>query len=225
MAELSIFVDESGDFGQYSSHSPYYIITMIFHNQDTDISYPLQKLESDLSAMGFPNHCVHVGPLVRREEDYSYLDVADRRRILNKMITFIKASNIKYKCFMIEKHHIEDDIETIGKLSKVISQFIKEHFEYFLSFNPVKVYYDNGQYQVTKILSSVLNSNLQNVKFRKVFPSDYRLFQVADLICSFKLFAKKAETSSFSKSEMSFFGTYRDFKKNYLKVLKAKEMN
>lgn len=198
---------------------------MIFHNQNTDISYPLKKLESDLSSMGFPNHCVHIGPLVRREDDYSFIDVTERRRILNKMITFIKASNIKYKCFMIEKLHIEDDIEAIGKLSKAISQFIKDYYEYFLSFDPVKVYYDNGQYQVTKILSSVLNSTLQNVKFRKVFPSDYRLFQVADLICSFKLFAKKAETNSFTKSEMNFFGTYRDFKKNYLKVLKIKEMN
>ena len=27
MGKLSIFVDESGDFGAYSSHCPYYIIT------------------------------------------------------------------------------------------------------------------------------------------------------------------------------------------------------
>ena len=32
LKELSIFIDESGDFGEYCFHSPYYIITMVFHN-------------------------------------------------------------------------------------------------------------------------------------------------------------------------------------------------
>ena len=41
MKELSIFVDESGDFGdfgEYAQHAPYYIITMVFHDQSNDIS-------------------------------------------------------------------------------------------------------------------------------------------------------------------------------------------
>ena len=33
MRELSIFIDESGDFGEYDYHSPWYIVTMVFHNQ------------------------------------------------------------------------------------------------------------------------------------------------------------------------------------------------
>lgn len=31
--ELSIFIDKSGDWGSYDFHSPYHIITMIFHDQ------------------------------------------------------------------------------------------------------------------------------------------------------------------------------------------------
>ena len=31
LKELSIFIDESGDFGEYEAHSPYYIIIMVFH--------------------------------------------------------------------------------------------------------------------------------------------------------------------------------------------------
>lgn len=38
MKELSIFVDESGDFGEYEKHAPFYIVTMVFHNQAIDIS-------------------------------------------------------------------------------------------------------------------------------------------------------------------------------------------
>ena len=33
MKELSIFIDESGDFGDYDYRSPYYIIAMVFHEQ------------------------------------------------------------------------------------------------------------------------------------------------------------------------------------------------
>lgn len=38
MKELSIFVDESGDFGAYHTHSPYYIVVMVLHDQSKDIS-------------------------------------------------------------------------------------------------------------------------------------------------------------------------------------------
>lgn len=47
MGILSIFVDESGDFGGYSPHSPYYIVTMVFHDQTKDISAQIQKLDSE----------------------------------------------------------------------------------------------------------------------------------------------------------------------------------
>ena len=72
MSELSIFIDESGDFGPYDYRSPYYIITMVFHDQSVDISTPITKLEADLSNRGFPNHCVHTGPIIRRENSKSY---------------------------------------------------------------------------------------------------------------------------------------------------------
>lgn len=32
MKKLSVFVDESGDLGEYEKHAPYYIITMILHD-------------------------------------------------------------------------------------------------------------------------------------------------------------------------------------------------
>ena len=62
-----------------------------------------------------------------------------------------------------------------------------------------------------------------NPVFRKVMPKDYKLFQVADLLCSLKLVSLKMENNMFSKSEMMFFGNLRDLKKNYLKPLQKKE--
>ena len=47
LSELSIFIDESGDFGPYDFRSPYYIITMVFHDQSVDISEPIAKKLSE----------------------------------------------------------------------------------------------------------------------------------------------------------------------------------
>ena len=91
-------------------------------------------------------------------------------------------------------------------------------------FDLVKIYYDNGQVEVTRILSSVFNALLENVEFRKVIPADYRLFQVADLICTLKLTKLKMQKHTLSKSEMYFFDSERTLKKNYLKALEKKEM-
>jgi hypothetical protein len=31
MSGIEIFIDESGDFGPYREHCPYYFVTMVFH--------------------------------------------------------------------------------------------------------------------------------------------------------------------------------------------------
>lgn len=125
LKELSIFIDESGDFGEYCFHSPYYIITMVFHNQAIDIQEQIQCLNTELSYLGLDNLCIHTGPIIRKEEIYKNMEIYERRRIFNKMMAFIRAIDVKYKCFYIEKKHIESSVEAIGKLSKQISKFIK----------------------------------------------------------------------------------------------------
>ena len=35
---LSVFVDESGDFGKVNNASPYYIVTLVLHNQSEDLN-------------------------------------------------------------------------------------------------------------------------------------------------------------------------------------------
>ena len=53
MGKLSVFVDESGDFGAYSSHCPYYIVTMVFHDQNSDINPLIQKLDEEIQSLGY----------------------------------------------------------------------------------------------------------------------------------------------------------------------------
>ena len=180
MKELSIFIDESGDFGVYEPHSPYYIITMVFHNQDESIQPAVTNLNTELSYLNVANICIHTGPIIRKEEIYADMGIQERRRIFNKMIAFIRQVNIRYKCFYIEKRRFNDVVEATGDLSRQISLFIRDHYDEFLSYDDVKIYYDNGQVQVSKILSSVFNALLPNPIFRKVMPKDYKLFQTAD---------------------------------------------
>ena len=46
MREISIFVDESGDFGEYEKHSPYYIVTMVFHDKRKDIRQAIIQVDA-----------------------------------------------------------------------------------------------------------------------------------------------------------------------------------
>lgn len=69
-----------------------------------------------------------------------------------------------------------------------------------------------------------INCNCVYIEFRKVLPSEYCLFQVADLVCTLTLTELKMLNHSLSKSEIKFFGDERTLKKNYLKVIKTKEL-
>ncbi len=225
MKELSIFIDESGDFGEYDFRSPYYIIAMVMHDQVYDLSAELNKLENELQYIGYPNHCVHAGPIIRQEQDYRFEKMEIRQKIMKKMMSFLRQTNTMCKTIYIEKKHIADEIEVAGKLAKQLSRFLRDNMFYFASYDMIKVYYDNGQIELNKILSSVFNVLFDNVEFRKVIPSDYRLFQVADLVCTLQLLELKCENHVLSNSEKRFFGNDRTLKKNFLKPLKQKMMD
>ena len=91
-----------------------------------------------------------------------------------------------------------------------------------MGFDIIKIYYDNGQIELNKILSTVFNSLLDNVVFKRVLPKDYRLFQVADLACTIKLAELKLANHALSKSEQAFFEGERTLRKNYIKAIEKK---
>lgn len=111
-----------------------------------------------------------------------------------------------------------------AKLSKAIAESLRKNAEFLERFDRVIVYYDNGQVELTKILTSVFSTLYTNVEFRRVEPVNYKLFQVADMVCTMELLAEKAENNALSKSEQDFFGNARDFKKEYLKGFRKKQL-
>lgn len=223
MRELSIFIDESGDFGDYEKHNPYYLISMVFHDQSKDISMPLKRLNACLSNAGFSkDYYIHTGPAIRKEGEYYWFDLDTRRYLIANLFSFFRRTDTKYRVFSIEKRQVSGDMEAVHRLTKQISQFIRDNLESFLEYDVIKLYYDNGQSEVTKILLSVFNSLLQNVDFRNASPRKYKLFQAADLVCTLHLLQIKMKNHRLSRSELIFFKSARKLKDNYLRPLSLK---
>ena len=222
---LSIFIDESGDFGEYDHKAHYYMVAMVLHDQQVDISSDINSLDLKMADLGFPPHAIHVGPIIRKESIYErYDDPEKRRSLLNALYHFARRIDIKYMCPYVKKAECSDFIQLNAKLSREISGQLRNNLEYFNSFDNIIIYYDNGQNELTKILTSVFNTMFTNVEFRRVKPSDYKLFQVADLICTWELLALKAEEKSFTKSETEMFGSVKEFLKNRYKLIKKKKL-
>ena len=67
---LSVFVDESGTFSNCESHDDKYVVGLVFHDQDVDISSNIRGFKDHLKTLGKENHFVHTAPLIRREAPY-----------------------------------------------------------------------------------------------------------------------------------------------------------
>lgn len=225
MKELSVFVDESGDFGEYDFRSPFYILAFVFHNHDDDISEELTVLNEKLRNYGLQNRAVHTGPIIRKEEEYSSFTLEDRRSIMRHLVSFYRHADIRYTTVHIEKKHITAPDDMAGALARQLSLFVVNHLHTFQSYDVVKIYYDNGQILVSRILHSVFSALLNNVQFKKaVKPSNYRLFQIADMICTMELIRLKMSEKRLSKSELRFFGEPRVIRHRFLKIIDAKKL-
>ena len=223
MKELSIFVDEAGVLGPYKARDPYYILSFVFHNQEDDISLDLKLLKDNITNLGFNIKSLHSGPIIRREEEYKNVAREDRKRLFKVMMSFFRKSPLLCKSIYIEKKHMEDDVEIVDRLSTELKRFLNDHLEFFQSFDVVKVYYDNGQIPIAKMLVVVFKFMLSNVHFKKVIPSNYQLFQLSDMLCTLKLIELKMERKALSKSELAFFDySDRIIKKEYLKHVSNK---
>lgn len=145
MRELSVFVDESGDFGEVKERPAYYLVSMVFHNQEIDISKEIKKLEESMKNSGFDLEYIHTGPLIRREQIFSSYDIEERRKMLYKMLYFYNRCDVYHDTVIINRKETQNKILLTERLSKEITKLIKKHSTYFEQFDKVIVYYDNGK--------------------------------------------------------------------------------
>lgn len=224
---VSVFVDESGSFDSSDIASRYYIVCMVFHDQDDDLSADIGRLEHLLSDLGQPVTCpVHAAPLVRREREYAALSRRDREAIFYRMLSFVRKAAFTYKCFCVDKSFVTSTASIHDLLLRDMVGFLSSHSGLFDGYESIKVYYDNGQSQITALLKEAFALYSAKTEFASdVHPARYRLFQSADMICTLELvLAKLGNGGRLTVSEDRFFGGVRKFMRNIVKQFKAKEI-
>jgi len=220
---LSVFIDESGDFGEYNPASPYYYVAMVLHNQEVDISKNIESLERQISNWGYPEHTIHTGPLIRRESVYKNDLREHRKALFNALYHFTRMIDIQYICPVINQGECSEKskLAYTDKLTKEIANQLRVNFGFFSAFDKIIVYYDYGQIELAQILVSVYNTMFSNVEFRKIGTNQYKLSQAADLICTVEAIAYK---NVLTKSESEFFHSKNEFKKNIYKNIVKKKL-
>ena len=228
MAEeaLSIFVDESGRFQHPDVDSRFYILSMVFHDQSVDVRPLIQKYEESLEYLGIDSQAFvfHAGPLIRKEKGYEYFRRHLRGKIYSRMMSFARKVDFKYHCLSVDKKYISSSLQIAMRLGEKLDAFISSHRSMLSALGRVKVYYDCGQTPVTNLLHRSFVDIGCSVEFAQgVQPRDYKLFQIADLICTLNLVKLKIETGEqLTESEHRFFGGISAFKKNEAKFLTSK---
>jgi len=224
---LSIFVDESGRFQYPDAGSRFYILGMVFHDQAVSIDEQIRALTAAESEIGLDGHCFHAWPLVRKEKGYEFMSRAFRGKIFSRMMAFASKVPFRYHCLCVDKKQIDSLGQIVERLQRELVSFISDHRAALTSVESVKVYYDCGQAPVTNLLHKTFEEQLgKRVEFAQgVQPSCYRLFQLADLVCTLNLIERRLESGDpMTISEMRLFGGPRDFKRNVLRKIKPKEM-
>lgn len=222
MNTLSIFVDESGDFGKVDNASPYYIVTLVMHNQSESILEEINHLENSISYLGTNFSYIHTGPIIRREQPYHNMTIDERRHLLYLIRSFTLHTPIKYTSLIINRKEATEKFTLTAVISRKLKEFITENLKYFSEFNKIIVYYDNGQQELNLVLNTVFNVFFSNIEFRKASPNEYRLLQISDFICSIELLSIKLSEKRLSKSESSFFYKPQELKKTFIKAVKSK---
>lgn len=227
MRELSIFIDESGDFGDYQNHCPFYIVSLVFHEQNKSIDTQVGILDQFLIENNLKNHTIHTAPLIRQEQSYKYMDVSLRSKIFKQLFNFVRSVDISYKTIVVDKKMFSEQVDIIKVITKELSAFIKNNYQYFSQFDNIIIYYDNGQIQLTKTLIAIFGSLLgDNSEFRVIMPNNYKLFQTADLICTLALIKNKLISGKdLTNSEQIFFGSVSKLRKNYFKFFERIEFS
>ena len=223
MKELSVMVDESGEWGKLSE---YYLITLVFHEQSEPIEQHISRYERHLADAALPDVPFHAGPLLNGHDAYEGMPMSDRKRLLVAFLTLVRNLPFTYVTFAHRKTEFKDDKRRFeAQLRRDLANYLLTHLDQFQSYDVIKIYYDNGQQVVTNALQASVGYALakEAVVYRKANPRDYRLEQAADLICTIELTALKYQAGESTATDCKMFGDWRAFKQNYLKVLRRKQ--
>ena len=221
MRELSVFVDESGSDGLSDRH---YLLTVVMHDQSENIANSIAAYEGALRAKGLPDIPFHASPLMNGKDQYSGLDLRTRKMMLGSFRVFFRHMPVKYHTFAYATKQFASLDKLAGAMRRDIVNFLFDNLAELQYYDLVKVYYDNGQRSIAESLHRAVEYALSKdaVVYRSAQPSEYRLSQAADYICTMELTAIKYAEHTATATDEKFFGKWSDFKKGILKETRKK---
>ena len=131
---------------------------------------------------------------------------------------------MRYHTFTYATKQFSSLEKLAGTMRRDLVNFLFDNLAEFQSYDAVKVYYDNGQHSIAESLHLAIEYALSKdaVVYRSALPSEYRLSQAADYICTMELTAIKYVEHAATATDEKFFGKWSDFKKGILKETRKK---
>ena len=223
MQELSVFIDESGSDGLKSR---FYLLVLVLHEQDHDIEQGIGRYQQALVSKGLPDIPFHASPLLNGHGGYEDMELAERKQLLSSFRVFFRHLPIRYSCIVLDARNYQDARAISEAMRRLLVRFLIDKLAYLQGFDAVKIYYDGGQQSVANALHKAIDRTLAKnaVVYRATKPSDYRLCQAADYICTMELTALKFANRASIATDEKFFGSWSQFKKGILKEVRAKRL-
>lgn len=223
MKNLNIFLDESGT-NEFIYNLPYdkdryFIITMLFHEEENDISDSLAFLEKRIEPFGYKNRKLHFMPLLDRETDFEKsFSKEEVKRIFNIVRFSLNKFPVCVNPIYMDKR--KNNISIRDYFEANISFLLESHYSYFQSFDKIEIIYDNGQKDVKAALQYALHDH--KIQFiTKTEAGKYRLAQICDYVCTVQLLELKRRDGTLNPSHKHYFNAkeikdmYKDLTKKF----------
>lgn len=221
MKKLSIFIDETGEFGFEKGASRLYGVSFVFHDQNSSIKKEIDELNQRLSIIGYTN-MIHMSDLIMKRGDYSNMNITKRKNIFNAIYYFLRKIPVKYHTIIIDKKYTDNSEVLKRKLRNEITKMLENNKTYFEKYDYIILYYDNGQETLGNLLENIFNK-FKN--FEHIIDFNHkvkRLFQVADMLTYLDKYDYKYKNKiPIAKGEKYFF-TDEEIRKAMKKLEKKK---
>ena len=149
---------------------------------------------------------------------YYGLDLRTRKMLLGSLLVFFRHMPVRYHTFAYATKQFSSLDKLAGAMRRDIVNFLFDHLAELQAYDAVRVY-DDGQHSIAESLHLAIEYALSKdaVAYRSAQPTEYRLSQATDCICTMELTAIKYADHTTTATDEKFFGKWPDFKKGILK--------
>jgi hypothetical protein len=226
--ESGIFVDETGDLyapcGKTGLEDRFYAVSLVFHDKSIDITRAISALDERLSHLSLPQvvseHAIHSYNLIRREYPYRDLTIRERKKIFSYMVDFlisVHAQGVTGRTLLVDRRRYaqldknERGQRILTELQSQMYDLLVELETQLSQFNEIKIYYDNGQSEISALLHACFEQYKIGDSIIERYDAhqcDYRLLQASDMACTLTLLkAKQSHDASFTRNDIAFFNS------------------